>query len=363
MDNRVYALIQQTRDGDPDIQRQSAIELGKIDISASRKEAIHALCDLLGNKNINVREAAKEALVKIDGRDVIKALVPYLASSSTTVVNCTIEILSKIGDAGIDLIIGLLDSKDHDVRKFGCDILGNLKHGDSVYDLIELLNDPHINVAIAAGEALGKLGNPEAVPHLIRALQHPDTWMKCIAAEALGKIGDNRAVDAFITMSIDEEPIVLYTIIKAMGNLQDDRVLPYIISVLRPNSMFASSAIQAIESLAALQGDEVYEKLKAAGVTIPFIRLLSSDNEEVLRSAIHIVEKLQLIEAAQPLGKLLQHENDEIVTDAISALVKIGEPGLVTPIFQQLLAQTTDTKLKDRLQQALYTLQKEQRTR
>jgi HEAT repeat protein len=342
------------------MQKQSAIELGKIDLSTYREEAIHALGGLLGHENIEVREAAEDALIKIGGQEVVKTLIPYISGSSTTALNYAIEILSKIGDAEIDLITDLLDSKDHDVRKFGCDILGNLGHKESVYDLIELLNDPHINVAIAAGEALGKLGNPEAIPYLIRGLQHPDSWMKCIAAEALGKISDPRAVDAFIEMPLNEDPIVLYTVIKAMGNLLDKRVLPYIISVVRSNSMFASSAVQAIEQLAIRQGDEVYEKLKASGVAASFVRLLSSDNVEVLRSAIHLVGKLQLKEAIQPLGKLLQHQNNEVASGAISALVQIGEPGLVTPVFRQTLAQTTDTTLKERLQQALYNLQKEQ---
>lgn len=360
MKNHVYALIEQTRKNNSELQKQSALELGKRDISAYREEAIHALCDLLGHENIEVREAAEDALIKIGGPDVVEALIPYLSSSSTTALNCAIGILSRIGESGIDLIIELLNSKDHDVRKFGCDILGNLGHQESVYDLIELLNDPHINVAIAAGEALGKLGNPEAIPYLIRGLHHPDSWMKCIAAEALGKIGDPRAVDAFIEMSPHEDPIVLYTIIKAMGNLLDERVLPYIIAVLRSNAMFASSAVQAIERLAVHQGDEVYETVKASGIAASFVRLLSSDNVEVLRSAIHLVGKLHLKEAIQPLGKLLQHSSNDVVFDAISALVQIGEPGLVTPVFHQILAQTTDTILQDRLQQALYVLQKEQ---
>jgi HEAT repeat protein len=156
---------------------------------------------------------------------------------------------------------------------------------------------------------------------------------------------------------------VLYTVIKAMGHLQDERVLPYIISVLRSNSMFASSAVQAIESLAAHQGEEVYEKVKTAGMTTSFIRLLASDNPEVLRSVIHLAGKLQLKEAIHPLENLLHHENDGIVADAISALVQIGEPESIVPVFQTLLAQTTNTTLKNRLQQALYTLQKEQEAR
>ena len=353
MDNHVYVLIQQTQAGDVDRQRQSALELGSRDISAHRAEVIQALCHLLGSEHIHVREAAEEALIKIGGRDVVAALLPYLKNSSTTALNYAVEILSKIGNVGIDLIVTLLNSKDHDVRKFGCDILGNLRYADSVYDLIELLNDPHINVAIAAGEALGKLGNAEAVPPLIRTLRHPDTWMKCIAAEALGKIGEHQAVEALITIPLDEEPIVLYSVIKAMGNLHDQRVVPYIISILRSNPMFASSAVQTIENLATQQGDNVYAELKTAGVTTSFIRLLSSENIDVLRSAIHLVGKLHLKEAVPPLKNLLRHDSPEIVADVIAALVQIEEPGVVTSIFQQVLAQTTDTQLKDRLQQAL----------
>jgi HEAT repeat protein len=359
MDNHVYALIQQTQADDFEMQRQGAIELGSRDISAHRPEVIHALCHLLGSEHLNVREASEEALIKIGGRDVIEALLPRLKNPSTTVLNYAVEILSKIGNTGIDRIVTLLNSKDHDVRKFGCDILGNLRYADSVYDLIELLNDPHINVAIAAGEALGKLGNADAVPPLIRALHHPDTWMKCIAAEALGKIGDHQAIDALITVPLDEEPIVLYSVIKAIGNLHDQRVVPYIISILRSNPMFASSAVQAIESLATHQGETVYVELKTAGVTTSFIRLLSSENIDVLRSAIHLVGKLHLKEAVQPLKNLLRHDSSEIVTDAIAALVQIAEPGVATPIFEQVLAQITDTKVKDLLQQALDTLHKE----
>lgn len=340
MGNHVYALIQQTKDTHPDVRRQSAIELGISDISASRKEAIQSLVNLLGDEHIAVREAAEGTLLEIGGREVVEALTPCLEDPSTTVVNDAIEILSRVGDAAIDVILPLLDSKDHDIRKFGCDILGNLRYTESVYDLIELLNDPHVNVAIAAGEALGKLGHPEAVPHLIRALQHPDTWLKCIAAEALGKIGDTRAVDPFIAMSDSEDPIVLYTVIKAMGNLADPRILPYILSVLRSNPMFASSAAHAIEHLAELKGDEVYKEVKQAGVGKYFVRSLNNENPDVRRSTINLVGHLQLREAVHPLGHLLEHTNEEIVAEATAALVRIGEPGLeeIHLVFEQLFS-------------------------
>lgn len=357
MDTYLSALIEQTRVSDCEQQRQSALALGRSELSARQPEAIQALCELLGSEHLAVREAAENALITIGGRAVVAALIPHLKSASTTVLNYAVEILSKIGQAGIDLLTPLLDSKHHDVRKFGCDILGNLRHGDCVYDLIDLLNDPHINVAIAAGEALGKLGNAEAVPPLIRTLQHPDTWMKCIAVEALGKIGDPRAVDALMAIPREEDPIVLYTVMKALGNLPDPRVLPYVIAVLQENPRFAASALQVLENLAVQQGDDVYVQLHAAGVARSFVQLLTNEHLDVLHSAIRIVAKLRLQEAMPPLQQVLRHKDAEIAAAALAALAQIADPAVVAPIVRQILAETTDAERQALFQQALHGLQ------
>lgn len=370
MNNHVYALIQQIKLGNPDIRRQAAKELGEIaagvernrdEVTTDRHDIIQGLIHLLADEDLVVRETAEKALTTLGGRDVIHALILCLSSPSTTLLNYAIEILSRIGNTAIGSIRSLLESKDHDIRKFGCDILGNLQHAEAVYDLIELLNDPHVNVAIAAGEALGKIGNPDAVPYLIRALQHPDTWMKCIAAEALGKIGDQRAIEPFIEMSAYEDPIVLYTVIKAMGNLHDERVLPYILSILQTNPIFAPSVVQAIQTLATLKGDEIYGQVSAAGVDEYFIRLLKSENLEVLKSTINLIGHLHLTQAVHQLGHFLEHRDEHIVAEAVQALVRIGEPGLeeihkAMPRLQTLLKQTTDTVLQDALQHALSVL-------
>lgn len=157
MENHVHTLIQQLKDESPHIRKKSILALKVTDIASYRHEVIVNLLDLLEDAHLAVRDAAEDALVALGNRDVVEALIPCLSDSSTTVLNYAIEILSRIGNTAIDNILPLLESKDHDIRKFGCDILGNLKYADGVFDLIELLNDPHVNVAIAAGEA-GKTG-------------------------------------------------------------------------------------------------------------------------------------------------------------------------------------------------------------
>ncbi len=348
MENHVHALIRQMRDPDADTRRQSILALKDADIESERPDVVTALIAALNDTHIAVREAAEVTLISLRGADVVAALIPCLSHESPTVLNYALEILSRIGLDDVEQILSLLESRDHDIRKFACDILGKLKYAAAIYDLIDLLKDPHINVAISAGEALGNIGSPEAVPYLIRSLHHPDTWMKCIVAEALGKIGDARAVDPFIHFSVSEDPIVLYTVIKAMGNFEDPRVLPYILSILSSNPMFASSAAQAIDQLAEKHGERVYQDVSAAHVGEAFIRLLSNDNLDVVRSAISLVGHLRLISAVPHLRGLLEHHDAKIIAKSASALVRIGDPGvqelsrvfvLLLPSFQRDVAE------------------------
>ncbi len=323
MDELVYTLIQQTYSPDSNLQERAARELGACDFEEHRLLAIQALCGLLKHDELFVREAAKSSLIQIDGTTVVDALIPYLKGQSTRALNYAVEILSRIGLSDIDRIVELLDSRDHDLRKFGCDLLGNLHYGESVYELIDLLSDPHINVAIAAGEALGKLGSREAVPRLLQALQYPDSWMRCIAAEALGKIGDARAADAFLRIPDAEEPMVLYTMIKAMGNLRDVRMVSMILSLLRRNAKFASSSVQALEQLLEQCGDTVYERLQEADARADVVSLLSSTSDNVVLTAIPLVEKLHYAEAVPILQGLRRHADDAIAAAAQSALKQI----------------------------------------
>lgn len=356
MDTHVKTLIAQTRSSDPALQKQSALELGQCELTTYRQEAIHALHALLEHPQLDVRETAKQAMITIGGEDLVELFIADLTSSSTTVVNYAIDILSTIGNDKIDRILDLLNAKDHDVRKFGCDILGNLHYNESVYDLIELLSDPHINVAIAAGEALGKLGDPEAVPHLIRALHHPDTWMRCIAAEALGNIGDVRAVDAFLALPKDEEPIVFYTVLKAMSNLPDPRVFPYILALLDANPKLASPAVQTIERIAERQGDGVYAEIITAGLAEIFLPLLDSEHGEMLCSTIHLIGKLRLNAAYQPLQRLVHDPQENVAANAVWALMQVAAPDERIPLLQQLIAQTTRDTHKHLLEQTLRSI-------
>lgn len=327
MDDSVYTLIQQTYDSDSAVQERSARALADSDLTDYGPQAIQALCGLLSHEELAVREAAKASLIHIRGAAVVEAVIPYLKGSSTTALNYALEILSHIGADSIDRIVGLLESRDHDVRKFGCDLLGNLQYHDSAYDLIDLLSDPHINVAIAAGEALGKLGSREAVPRLIRALQYPDSWMRCIAAEALGNIGDSRAVDAFLAVPGDEEPMVLYGIMKALGMLRDPRGIAAILTLLRQNDAFASTAFQALEQLVHTGGAPARDAFREAGGGADLMAFLDAASPNVVRHAARLAAEVPYPEAVPLLERLRTHEDPTIAAAAQSALQQLATSG------------------------------------
>lgn len=352
MGDPVYTLIQQTYSPETDIQLHSARALGTCDLSEHHLQAIQALCGLLRHDHLPVREAAKDSLIRIGGTTVVDVLILCLKSPSSTALNYALEILGEIGEDNIDRILKLLESKDHDIRKFGCDLLGNLRYSDSVYELIDLLNDPHINVAIAAGEALGKIGSREAVPHLIRALQYPDSWMRCIAAEALGKIGDARAVDAFLEIPFDEEPIVLYTIVKAMGNLRDMRVLSYILSLLKRDKKFVSSVIQTMQQLVEQCGNEAIEAMTQVDVTTALVHVLSDEAHTGLPGTIRLVGTLRNHAAVPALQHLLHHVDEAIATEALTALALIETPENTRRMLEQTVSEIPDSQRKRALQHA-----------
>ena len=65
MEDHISALIQQIQSADVVTQQQSITELGQVDISAHRPDVIKVLCNVLQHKQLEVREAAKKALIQI----------------------------------------------------------------------------------------------------------------------------------------------------------------------------------------------------------------------------------------------------------------------------------------------------------
>jgi HEAT repeat protein len=203
---------------DSEERREAAVDLGR-----RGAPAVTLLLQALGDRDWRVRKTAVEALVTIDGPEVINGLVHCLSSEDNAGArNSSIEALVQVGAGAVEPLLPLLTTADADVRKFVIDILGEIRDSRSVPELMQRLHDHDENVRVAAAEALGKIRDRRAVDALIACLStYEQGWLDYAAAEALGEIGDQRALGPLLGAlgrSSLREPVL--ESLGKIGNLQ-----------------------------------------------------------------------------------------------------------------------------------------------
>lgn len=177
---------------------------------------------------------------------------------------------------------------------------GRLALRAAVPELIGALADPSVDVRVVAAAALWRLPAPEAVPALIRLLEDRDAVARQWGALALGVAGDARAVLPLVQLLDDPEADVRLDAIRSLGRVRDRRALGSLRVVAREDERTDAERLEAISSIAALDGAE---KLAA-------------------------------------LVELAEHPRDDIAVRAVEALAQVGT-GAVVPALRRLRRQTT----------------------
>ena len=88
--------------------------------------------------------------------------------------------------------------------------------------LVELLQDPSLDVRRTAALSLGKIGHSAGTQGLAKALSDPDPLVREYSAWALGQIGEEINTDAALAVVSalgDEHPAVKQSAAKALGNI------------------------------------------------------------------------------------------------------------------------------------------------
>ncbi len=308
-------LLKKLKSENEDKRRWAVQMIGK----SGEKRGIPYLINLLSDKNVAIQEAVADALIKIDGKEVAKKLVPLLRSEEASLRNISIEILEEIGEEAIDTLVSLLRDKDHDIRKFACDSLGDIASPKATPYLITVLNDVNINVACAAAEALGKIGNKRAIEPLTKALEG-NIWLICSCAEALGRIGDKRVVESLMSIPSSENTLVLFSVIKALGQIGDGRAIDFLLSLSKSETL-KGAATEAIAQIVEKQG-KVIDKLKKLDLSF-LLELLESKSTSIRKAAAFLLSKVKYRKAIPSLIKFLSDKEEEIREVGIKALILI----------------------------------------
>jgi len=247
---------------------------------------VRGLIKALKHEDVNVRQAASQALGEIRDVSALEPLVETLKDRVPVVRAAAVQALGEIGDAHV------------------------LAH------LIEALNDIAI-VRAAAAQALGKIGDPRSVEPLVNYIQDSDNNVRHIVVQALGRIGDPRAVNPTIAMLSDKSANVRATAAIALELLG-----------WKPKD----SSCEATFWVAKNQWDQCV-KMGSASV-LPLINVLKDDNPLVRRSIIQALGEIGDVRAVQPIVEMLHDE--QVRNIAIQALGEIGDVSAVQSIVEML---------------------------
>jgi HEAT repeat protein len=235
LSTRVAALKRQLAERDTKRVSAAAEELGNV--GAAARPAITALVNALVNADKGVRDAAAEALKKIE---------PDWASTAEA-------------EAAVPILVLGLESLNDDLSHKAIDALGRIG-APAVQDLIEAVTNisgPQADTRrAAAARALGRVGPAAkaAVPTLRKLLKHAWRELRQPAAEGLGGIGAaaGDALPDLIEALRDQFPSVWRAAAEAIGKM-GPAALPHLKQALEKGARRdkIALALQAIDPQAA----------------------------------------------------------------------------------------------------------------
>ena len=348
-------LIERLDSPDEEIRRQ-VIE-GLLDI-AFEPGILPLLKKAMGDISWRVRKDAVNAALSFQRNaaavsSIASLMIDVLHSEDNVGLrNSAVECLTRLGRDAVPCLIQNLNDRDHDVRKFITDVLGDIggdigpapagcKRGTNKDDdtagiiadaMITATQDTDENVRLSAIEGLGKIGNYKAVQLLLDILEKGDMALKFTTLEALGNIGMPIPMSG-VYNALKERLLkrAAYDLIGKVGGIE---AVPYLIDGLKENSQSTrEAAIVAIKRLAAsllisnfksqisILSSPVIEKIAAS---------LESHDLNVRKGAVFILGLTGKIEAVRPLIRYLRF--DETAGEAKKALIKLGDEGLDTII-------------------------------
>lgn len=225
----IYKLL---NDEDPSERRYASEELSKYD-----ERVIYPLIKALRDESTAVQESATQALISIGisedeerflinpGELVTYMVIPLLREDEAYLRNTALLILKEIGSRAPNLIYQLLKDKDPDVRKFGLDLISDIKIGFDGEAIIPLLRDPNANVRAAAARAIGELKYREAIPALVQSL-NDEEWVAFYILQSLSALEAEEASDSIGELLMNSDSLLVKAeAIETLGRIGTDKVI------------------------------------------------------------------------------------------------------------------------------------------
>lgn len=277
------ALLEALADPQPAVRSQVAAALGKLG-----EPAAPALVALLHSTNPVLRDAAAEALRKMDMRNSVPAAV-----------------------------VDALKDPSEDVRCLVARALGATRDDKAAEALSEHVNDPSLAVRRAVAHALADLEREGSAAPLVPMLKDPDADIRDAAAEGLLNCHSVAAADLLAALLDDPDAGVRLAAVKALGNQRNPALASRLVPFLKdPDPETRKAAAKSIAELSFAD---------AAPAIAPLLR---DPDRSVCRAAIAALHKLANPAAAKGLAELAAREDADLDLrlDALRALGACGGP-------------------------------------
>jgi HEAT repeat protein len=208
-------------DNDPGTRREAIRELA----DSSDMRAIDPLLAALKDEDQSVRWEA----VKVLGHKWQTPLITDLGSEdSTTRCQAVSALLGRSDMTSIELLIMMLQDKDHDVREYAVDALGTLGKV-AIAPLFSLLNHKDREFRRNVCKALSMVDDDEVVDLLAAAMQDRRWIVREAASDTLAKLGDRSipALEAYLWDVDTEVRNLALTTLRRIGTIRAQAAIRY----------------------------------------------------------------------------------------------------------------------------------------
>ena len=377
----VQFLTEALKDKDNSVRYYAAEAIGKINVSG-----LTALVEALGDKNVDVSNAAAHSLIVIGGpaipeliktlrrdeplfkinaavvlggigpsaKEAVPALEEALQAADSEVKHAVLNALVLIGadlNAHLPELISVLSEKEGDAKMRTFFALTKV-NGEYIPLLVTLLRNENPGIRANTAWALGIIGPSavEAAPVLVNALYDADHLVREAAASSLGKIGsrDTGTVNALIKALKDPDFSVGHNAAAALAKIGDSAV-PELLRQVPDKGLPYYKANQLRETLRG-----IFRSMGASAV--PALLEGIRQKDEGIRDNAYLGLRSIAAEAKDAVPALAGSLNDENATVRMLAAGTLGTigsqakealPGII------VLLKDTDFRVRSSAAQAI----------
>jgi len=191
-------------------------------VKMRNQDVVDKIFPLLDHQYDDVKEAALEALIAINGDEVRRRFVDMSTSEDPIHRLMAVFALGKIGQPGnLEQLKIALEDEIPDIRKVAVEAVAELcgESGDWSTHVLPKLSDENKDVRLTVIEILGRCYEKEFLPHLLHALEDEDDWVRIRAIDAIGEHRAEEGVPNLLELLENPNQFVVMKVIEALGNI------------------------------------------------------------------------------------------------------------------------------------------------